>query len=148
GNLIVNFFRGRWCPFCMTELEAWRDMLPRIKEAGASIVAISPQLPRHNFFTADQHKLGFPVLSDANNEVAAQFGLKYSVPEDQKNLFRSVFVNLEHLNGMKYEEWSLPLPGTFVIGQEGAVLYSFASADYTVRAEPTELVSYWGFIRS
>jgi hypothetical protein len=27
GPLIVNFFRGRWCPYCMTELEAWQPSI-------------------------------------------------------------------------------------------------------------------------
>ena len=26
GPLVVKFFRGRWCPYCVTELEAWRDL--------------------------------------------------------------------------------------------------------------------------
>ena len=39
----LNFFRGRWCPYCVTELEAWRDLYPRLREAGALLAAISPQ---------------------------------------------------------------------------------------------------------
>jgi peroxiredoxin len=141
GKLIINFYRGRWCPFCMTELEAWREALPQIEAAGASLVAISPQLQRHGAFTADQHKLRFPVLSDVGNQVARAFGIVYDVPEEQKALYKAVFVNLEHLNGMKYEEWSLPLPTTYVIGQDGRVDYAFASADYMDRAEPAEVLA-------
>jgi peroxiredoxin len=141
GKLIVNFYRGRWCPFCMTELEAWREALPQIEAAGASLVSISPQLQRHGAFTADQHKLRFPVLSDIGNKVARAFGIVYDVPEEQKSLYKAVFVNLENLNGMKYEEWSLPLPASYVIGQDGKVEYVFASADYMERAEPAEVLT-------
>ena len=140
GKLVINFFRGRWCPFCMTELEAWREMLPQVETAGASLVAISPQLQRHGAFTADQHKLRFPVLSDVGNKVAEQFGIAYPVPEEQKSLYKAVFVNLENLNGMKYEDWALPLPATFVIGQDGKVEYVVASADYMERAEPADVL--------
>jgi peroxiredoxin len=142
GKLIIDFYRGRWCPFCVTELEAWRDALPDVEAAGASLVAISPQLLRHSAFTADQHKLHFPVLSDEGNRVARQFGLVYEVPDYQRDLFRTVFINLENLNGMKYADWSLPLPATYVIAQDGTVLYAFASADYTQRAEPSEVLGY------
>jgi peroxiredoxin len=140
GKLIINFYRGRWDPFCMTELEAWREALPQVEAANASVVAISPQLPRHGAFTADQHKLRFPVLSDIGNKVAREFGIAYDVPEEQKSLYKAVFVNLENLNGMKYEEWSLPLPATYVIGQDGKIEYVFASADYMERAEPAEVL--------
>jgi peroxiredoxin len=141
GKLIVNFYRGRWCPFCMTSLEAWREVLPQAQATGAFIVAISPQLVRHSAFTADQHKLPFPVLSDEGNHVAGQFRIRYDVPEYQRQLFRSVFINLENMNGMKSDDWSLPMPATYAIGQDGRVEYAFASADYTQRAEPAEVIA-------
>ena len=36
GPLVIKFFRGRWCPYCMTELEAWRDLYGQIREHGAA----------------------------------------------------------------------------------------------------------------
>lgn len=138
GKLIIDFYRGRWCPFCVTELETYRDMYDEIKASGASLVAISPQTVKHSAFTADQHKLRFPVLSDAGNKVARQFGLVYRVPAYQEQLFRSVFINLPLTNGD--ESWELPLPATYVIGQDGSVLFAEAFADYTKRPELGELL--------
>lgn len=133
GKLIIDFYRGRWCPFCVTELETYRDMYEEIKASGAQLVAISPQTVKHSAFTADQHKLRFPVLSDAGNKVARQFGLVYRVPAYQEQLFRSVFINLPLTNGD--ESWELPLPATYVIGQDGIVLFAQAFADYMKRPE-------------
>src|SRR5947209_16503575 len=96
GPIIISFFRGRWCPFCVAEIEAWRDWLPRVQESGATLIAISPMQLRHNFFMADQHRLAFPVLSDAGNQVARQFGLAYRLQDYQKQLYRSDFDNLAH----------------------------------------------------
>ena len=70
GRLVVCFFRGRWCPFCVGQLEAMNQILPQIKRTPASLVAISPQTAQQSFFMADQHKLGFPLLSDPGNSVA------------------------------------------------------------------------------
>ena len=138
GPLILTFFRGRWCPFCIAELEAWRDALPEIKAGGASFVAISPHKVQHNAFTADQHKLGFPILSDAGNHVAKQFGIAYRVPEEQEQLYRHSFVNLPHLNGD--ESCELPLAGTFVIAPNGTIKSAFIHADYRERAEPANVI--------
>ncbi len=138
GPLVINFFRGRWDPFCVTELEAWREMFPQLEANGVGLVAISPQTPKHNAFTADQHKLRFPVLSDAGNQVARQFGLVYAVPAEQKKLYKSVFINLPLTNGD--ESWELPLPATYVIGTDGKVLYAQAYADYTRRPEVSEVL--------
>ncbi len=53
GRLIICFFRGRWCPFCVGQLEAMNQILPRIEQAQASLVAISPQTVQQSFFMAD-----------------------------------------------------------------------------------------------
>jgi peroxiredoxin len=139
GPLVIDFYRGRWCPFCVTELETYRDLLGEIEEAGAKLVAISPQMVRHSAFTADQHKLRFPVLSDEGNKVARQFGLVYTLPEYQQQLYRSVFINLPKTNGD--ESWELPLPATYVIGGDGMVLYAKAFADYMERPELEEVIA-------
>ena len=67
GRLVICFFRGRWCPFCVGQLEAMNLILPQIEQAGASLIAISPQTVQQSFFMADQHKLRFPLLSDPGN---------------------------------------------------------------------------------
>lgn len=139
GPIIVDFFRGRWDPFCVTELEAWRELHVRLEANGVNLVAISPQTPKHNAFTADQHKLRFPVLSDAGNRVARAFGLVYAVPDYQRKLYKSVFINLPLTNGD--ESWELPLPATYVIAPDGKVAYARTYADYTQRPEISEVLA-------
>jgi peroxiredoxin len=138
GPLIIDFFRGRWDPFCVTELEAWRDVYAQLEANGVRLVALSPQTSKHNAFTADQHKLRFPVLSDAQNTTARRFGLVYAVPDYQKKLYKSVFINLPLTNGD--ESWELPLAATYVLGQDGRVRYARAYADYTRRPEVAEVL--------
>jgi peroxiredoxin len=139
GPLIVNFFRGRWCPYCMTELEAWQAQFPAVRERGALLVAISPQLPRQNDFTIQRHSLTFPVLSDAGAQVAAAFGVAYTVPEAMQRHYRSILINPPFINGD--QSWRLPLAATFVISQEGAILFSEAHADHRVRPDPMDVLA-------
>ncbi|MGH9505274.1 MAG: peroxiredoxin-like family protein [Terriglobales bacterium] len=143
GRLVICFFRGRWCPFCVGQLEAMNLLLPQIEDAGASLVGISPQTVQQSFFMADQHKLRFPLLSDAGNLVARQFGLVYRVPDEQRNIYRRSFVNLPFANGS--ESWELPIPATFVLDRYGAILYASADEDYTQRPEPREILRQLSF---
>jgi peroxiredoxin len=138
GPLILSFFRGRWCPYCATELEAWRDLLGEVRDQGALLVAISPQTMRHNDFTADRHSLTFPLLSDPGCGVATSFGLTYAVPAYMQKYYRGILVNIPFVNGD--ETWRLPLPGTFVVGQDGIILYAEAHADFRVRPEPRSVL--------
>ncbi|MGA9353491.1 MAG: peroxiredoxin-like family protein [Terriglobales bacterium] len=140
GRLVICFIRGRWCPFCVGQMEAMNYVAPQIVAAGAALVAISPQTEKQAFFMRDQHALGIPLLVDARNEIARQFGLVYRVPEEQQKLYRSTFVNLPFVNGD--ESWELPTPATYVIDRDGTILWAAADEDYTVRAEPLEIVSF------
>jgi peroxiredoxin len=138
GRLVVCFIRGRWCPFCVGQMEAMNLALPQIEQAGATLVAISPQTVKQAFFMCDQHKLRFPLLADAGNKVARQFGLTYRVPEAQESVYRRAFVNLPFTNGD--ESWELPIPATYILDRDGTDLYASANEDYTERAEPADVL--------
>jgi peroxiredoxin len=138
GRLVICFFRGRWCPFCVGQLEAMNLIVPQIEQAGASLVAISPQTVPQSFFMADQHQLRFPLLSDAGNQIARNFGLVYRVPDVQQSIYRRTFVNLPFANGD--ESWELPIPATYILDRDGAVLYASANPDYTERPEPSDIL--------
>ncbi len=139
GRLVVCFIRGRWCPFCVGQMEAMNLVLPQIEQSGASLVAISPQTVKQSFFMHDQYKLHFPLLSDAGNKIARQFGLTYRVPAPQEAVYRRAFVNLPFTNGD--DSWELPIAATYILERDGAVLYASANEDYTDRPEPAEIVN-------
>lgn len=146
GPVIVNFFRGRWCPYCVTELEAWQAAYPQVRERGALLVAISPQLPRQNDFTVQQHSLTFPVLSDAGCRVAEMFGVAYTVPEGVRQHLRSIMINIPFVHGDQGDAtWRLPLPATFVLkpDAEGQATIAFAEAhaDHRVRPDPADVLA-------
>jgi peroxiredoxin len=136
GPLVTVFFRGRWCPFCVATLEAWNQALPQLRAAGANLVAISPQTVHQSYLMREQHKLEFPLLSDAGNNVARQFGLVYRVPDYQQQMYARTFVNLPFINGDT--SWDLPMPATYVV-KDGQIAFAAAGPDYTVRAEPSEV---------
>ncbi len=139
GPLVLNFFRGRWCAYCVTELEAWRDLYPTLREAGALLAAIGPQTARQSDFMVGQHGLPFPVLTDAGCALAEQFGLAYTIPEYHRNYFRSILVNIPFVNGD--QSWRLILPATYVLARDRRVLYARAYADFRVRPEPEEALA-------
>jgi peroxiredoxin len=139
GPLVIKFFRGRWCPYCVTELEAWRDLYGTLREHEALLVAIGPQIARQSDFMAGQHGLPFPVLSDPGCTVAEKFGLVYTVPEYHQQYYRSILVNIPFVNGEP--SWRLPLPATYVIDRDGRVLFAEAHADFRVRPEPEEALA-------
>lgn len=138
GPLVVSFFRGRWCPYCVTELEAWRDLFPALRERGALLVAISPQTVRQSEFTMSQYQLPFPLLRDDSSQLAEAFGAAYSVTPYMQTYYRSILVNIPFINGES--SWRLPVPATFLIDQRGTVRWSRGHADSRVRPDPAEVL--------
>jgi peroxiredoxin len=138
GRVVLCFIRGRWCPFCVGQMEAMNLALPNIEHAHASFVAISPQTVKQSFFMHEQHKLNFPLLSDSGNEVARQCGLTYRVNDEQQAVYRRAFVNLPFTNGD--ESWELPIPATLILDRDGTVLYASANENYTERPEPAAIL--------
>ncbi len=142
GSLVIKFFRGRWCPYCMTELEAWQGLYPTLRERGALLVAISPQMQRQNDFTVQQHQLSFPVLSDPGARVAAAFGTAYTVPDKMRAHYRSILINIPFIHGDQGSDtWRLPVPATFVVARDSTILFSEAHADHRVRPEPQDVLA-------
>jgi peroxiredoxin len=137
GPLVITFYRGVWCPYCNIELQALNEVLPTIQSLGANVVAISPQTGVNSRKSVRSNGLGFPVLSDQNNETAAAFGLRFALPDYLVELYKQLKNDLPAFNGDP--SWTLPMPARYVIGKDGIVLYSEVNPDYTHRPDPSEL---------
>jgi peroxiredoxin len=138
GPLVISFYRGNWCPYCNLEMRALQQSLPQIEEAGAGLVAISPQLPDESLSMAEKHELAFPVLSDVGNRIGRQYGLLFTVSEKLRPMYAGFGIDLSKSNGD--ESFELPVPGTFVLDTDGIVRDAFVDPDYKKRVEPEQIV--------
>jgi peroxiredoxin len=147
GPLVVNFFRGRWDPYCITELEAWRELQPELRRRNALFVAISPQTTRQNNFTLQQHGLPYPLLSDPGAAIAEKFGIAHIIPPEHRRYFQSILINIPFNNaGLSYHNateasWRLPLPAVYVIAPTNTITFAEAHADFRVRPEPADVLA-------
>jgi peroxiredoxin len=138
GPLIVSFYRGVWCPYCNMELQALEAARPEFEKLGATLVAISPQIPANSRKSVRQNQLSFPILSDARGEVGAAFGLRFKLPDYLVALYKDLKNDLPTFNDDP--AWTLPMPGRFVIGQDGVILYAEVNPDYTRRPEAEDML--------
>ncbi|POR50797.1 peroxiredoxin-like family protein [Bosea psychrotolerans] len=138
GPLVLSFYRGVWCPYCNMELQALQSALPAFEKLGARLVAISPQTAANSRKSVRQNELTFPILSDPHNDVAAAFGLRFSLPDYLVALYKELKNDLPSFNGDP--SWTLPMPARFVIGRDGILLYAEVNPDYTLRPEPDDML--------
>jgi peroxiredoxin len=137
GPVVLAWYRGRWCPYCNTQLKAYEERLPEFRALGATVVALSPQKAEQSARTAEAGGLEFALLSDAASKVAESYGLRYTLPERLREAFKGR-LNLAEFNAENPDE--LPLAATIVVDRAGIVHAVWAEADYRNRAEPDDVL--------
>lgn len=145
GPLVINFYRGAWCPYCNIELKALENSFEEIRELGARLVAISPNLLEKSALLNTDNPFSFDILSDEGNDAARRFGLVFTLAEELRPLYSSFGIDLKDYDGN--DSYELPIPATYVVGQDNIIAASFVDADYTKRMEPADIVTALQSIR-
>jgi len=139
GPVVITFYRGDWCPYCNLQLRALQGKLDEIKALGATLVAISPQVPDGSLTESEINNMEFTVLSDQDAKVASTYGVAWEVPEfllEHMRVDRAL--DLEKINNGNANV--LPIPATFIIGSDGLVKWNYVNVDYRTRSEPDEII--------
>ena len=109
-----------------------------LKELGATIVAITPQLAEASRSLIEKQKISFDLLSDPGNAYAAKLGLRFTLPDDLKAVYLGFGNDLAARNGEG--SWTLPMPGRFVVDRGGIVRAADVDPDYERRPEPQQTI--------
>ena len=139
GPLVITFYRGDWCPYCNLQLRALQAKLSEIQALGATLVAISPQVPDGSLSKSEISDMAFTVLSDQDAKIASEYGVAWEVPEfllEHMRVDRSLdLAEINNGNGTV-----LPIPATFILGRDGIVAWNYVNVDYRMRSEPDEII--------
>ena len=138
GPLVVTFFRGNWCPYCLIALKAMEAALPDIEALGGQLAALTPDTGHHLAETKRNHHLSYEILSDVDGAVGLMCGVLFRMPAAYREVLADLGVNLAERHGN--EAWFIPIPATFVVDRQGIVRYAFVDVDFTHRADPAEII--------
>ena len=136
GNIVLSFSRGTWCPFCSLEYKAQQAQWTEIKEAGATLIGISPQIPSNAKEALEKNGIDFPILFDKGNEVGKMFGLVWVLSEGYRPVNLAFGSDLPSSNGDS--NYELPMPATYVINKEGKIIYAYINPSWLERPNPEE----------
>ena len=136
--VVLNIYRGGWCPYCNMEMKALQGVQKEIESYGAMLVGMAPETPDRALSTAERAGIAIDILSDSGNRVAEQMGLVFELPQALRPIYEKFGIDIPAFNGD--DSFKLPVPATYIIGQDGVIVYDFVNADYTQRLEPTEIV--------
>lgn len=138
GPVVLTWYRGGWCPYCNMTLHYLQEQLQEIHLKGANLLALTPELPDKSMSTTEKHQLQFEVLSDVGNKVGREYGIVFKLTDAVADHYQKAF-DLHAYNGDESDE--LPLAATYVIDQEGTIVYTFLDAEYRNRAEAKDVLA-------
>lgn len=143
--VVLTFYRGGWCPYCLLELKAYEALKSEFDEAGAIIIALVPDEWKEIRKTKGKYNLSFDIFRDKNNNIAKRIGLAFKVDAETLKYYKKFGIDLKKYQGNDNNE--LPMPGTYVIDTKGVIRFAFADPDYKKRAEPGKVLDVVKSIR-
>lgn len=138
GKVVLVFYRGQWCPYCNKELSRLQDSLQFITDKGATLVAVSPEIPENVAKTIEKTKATYSVLYDEGLKIMKAYDVEYELQENTVTRYRNAGLDIEKSNGAngKY----LPVPAVYIIDKESTVTYRFFEPDYKKRPSVQEIL--------
>jgi peroxiredoxin len=138
GPLAITFHRGHWCPWCRISAVALAEARDEIRSIGGDITAIMPE--RQKFAAEFKTQAGspFPVLTDIDNGYALSVNLAIWIGPHLEELLQSYGFSLPDYQGN--DAWLLPIPATFVVGQDGFEKARFVDPDFRHRVSIDMLI--------
>lgn len=137
---VVVLYRGVWCPYCNIALRAYQEtLLGELTARDVALIAISPQKPDGSLSVAEEHDLGYAVLSDPGNQIARGLGVVFSHSEEIHAVQAKLGLDVAEVNADGTRE--LPLATTVVVDAAGTIRWIDVHPDYTTRSEPADIIA-------
>lgn len=134
GPAVLVFFRYAGCPACNIALPYYdRALAPRLRELGATLVAVSPQVPERLVDIKRRHDLSFQVATDRDNALGRKLGILFEANAANQAASRAKGAFIGDTTGTG--TWELPHPTVVVIGHDRRAHFVEVSPDWLVRAE-------------
>jgi peroxiredoxin len=138
GPLVINFYRGQWCPFCSATVEAMSAATPTITAAGATVIGVSPELGHLSFAKSRERGINFRMLSDLDNGLALHCGLLFRLTDDIIGDYRAHGRDLSKVYGNG--SWFLPIPASFLVLPSGKIERAYVNPDFRYRMDPKDIL--------
>ncbi len=123
-NVALVFYRGFWCPYCITQLKELRSLLDADLEKDTELLVISIDSDKETTqakgrIAADGTQPDFTFLSDPDHAVIGRYGVLN--PSGNRR--------------------GIPHPAAYVIDKQGVVRWRDVQTDYKVRPTNTAIKS-------
>ncbi|MFN0022762.1 MAG: peroxiredoxin-like family protein [Parvularculaceae bacterium] len=139
GPAVISFHRGHWCPYCRINADALNRIYDDVRKLGGQLVVITPEIEKFNAELRATSGARYPVLSDMDNGYALLLKLAFYVGDEKKKLMQFAGWNIPPYNAN--DNWTLPVPATFIVGRDGLVKVRHIDPDYRRRMDVEDILA-------
>lgn len=136
--VVVVFYRGEWCKYCNLYMSDLADSLTMISDLGAKIIAITPESNLFIDETVHKTKANFSIVYDEGHKIMDAYDVTWHVSR-----FAHFFYKLKGINLNKAShgiDRALPVPATYIIGQDKKVVDGYFNKDFTIRMPVSDIL--------
>jgi len=138
GPVILTFYRGNWCPYCNKYLAELDENYPKMKALGANLIAISPEIPKYIEKKANKMEHPYAIISNGTS-IMQRYKLDFQLDKRTKFKYKLFGINVSKHNGN--DDYTLPVPATYVIDKNGIIVYKHFDENYKVRAKVDDILT-------
>jgi peroxiredoxin len=111
----------------------------RVSKAKARFVLVTPETAKFNRRLKQDARARFPILTDLDSGYALELRLAIKIDDEKRKAMTAAGWDIAQFQDN--DNWTLPIPATFVVGQDGRVKARFVDPDYRKRMDIDELVA-------
>ena len=145
GPVVIVFYRGEWCPNCNRHMSNIQDSLQLILDAGASIVAITPEKNERIRKTTAKTGATFSIIYDENHRIMDNYRVTFRLSGWKRFVYRLGGININKASGNT--DSALPVPATYIIATDGTIFGSHFNEDYSERMTVKEMLDILSRLR-
>jgi peroxiredoxin len=139
GEVVVQFYRGQWCPYCNKQLSQMNDSMQMIKDKGANVLLVTPETKEGVGKTKMKTKVKFAIVSDSGMTIMKAYKVNFMLDAETVTKYKGYGIDLNAANGANGN--NLPVPATYVIGKDGMIKYVYFNVNYSQRASVKDILA-------
>ena len=139
--MVIIFYRGEWCPVCNRYLSNFQDSLSYVLSAGAKVLAVTPEKPSSALEMIANTGATFTVIPDPTEEIMISYDVAFNVTEEYQQKIRNA-LEADIASNNDKQDAILPVPATFIIDQDGIIVYLQFNLDYHIRATVKDILEH------
>lgn len=140
GSVVLVFYRGQWCPYCNKQLKQLEDSISFIKEKGASVIAITPELPENISKTIGKTNASYSILYDDGLNIMKAYKVAFQVDDKTVEKYKGYGIDFSKANGVNGA--NLPVPAVYIVNKNGKIIYRFFDVNYTKRSSVKDILDH------